>query len=65
MTMYKFTFTCVDNGGKHQCFKVKAHDKQEAIQKGFAKATKNAAGDIGSWECELDRASLLSIMSPL
>lgn len=55
---YTFVFSCVDNGGKHQCFKVKAVDKQEAIQKGFEKAKKHAEGDIYSWECELDRAVL-------
>lgn len=58
MAMYKFIFTCIDNGGMHQCIKLKAHDKQEAIHKGFEKASKKAKGDITSWECELDRSSL-------
>ena len=65
MAMYKFTFTCIDDGGKHQCIKVKAHDISEAIHKGFEKARKKANGDITSWECELDQASLLSIIEPL
>ena len=56
---YQFVFSCVDNGGKHQTGKVKAVDKQEAIQKGFKKAMKKATGDICAWECELDRAALL------
>ena len=57
---YTFVFSCNDNGGKSQCFKVKASDKHEAIQKGFEKAKKNAKSDIcPSWKCELDRSSLL------
>lgn len=56
---YTFIFSCIDNGGKHQVVKVKAIDKQEAIQKGFKKAMKKSAGDIIDWECKLDVGSLL------
>lgn len=60
MKKYTFIFTCTDNGGKHQTFKVKAADMQEAIRKGFKTAKKNAAGDInGSWDCHLDYASVM------
>lgn len=51
--MYKWTFTAHDNGGKKQCFTVKANDKTSAIKKGMEKAKKNAAGDITSWDCKL------------
>ncbi len=51
---YIWTFTCRDNGGKFQVFKIKASDKTSAINKGFAKAKKNANGDIGSWDCKLN-----------
>lgn len=37
---YTWTFTCRDNGGKFQVFKIKASDKTSAINKGFAKAKK-------------------------
>ena len=53
MTKYTFIFTAHDNGGKRQTFTVKAEDKKEAIEKGFKKARKNAAGDINSWDCRL------------
>ena len=36
-----------------QFFKVKAGSKPEAIEKGFKRARKGAAGDITSWECRL------------
>lgn len=50
MTNYKFSFHCVDNGGKHQAFTVSAPSKAAAIDK----ALKNAAGDIcGTWEIRL------------
>lgn len=52
--MALWSFSCSDNGGKKQFLKVKADSKTEAIQKGFAKAKKNAKGDIGyNWECRL------------
>ena len=53
MTSYTWEFRCIDNGGKHQYFKIKARDKTAAINAGFAKAEKNAAGDITSWDCRL------------
>lgn len=52
---YYFSFSCIDNGGKRQFFKVKAKDKQSAIEKGLKKARKNAAGDINNWDCTLVR----------
>lgn len=51
--MYKWRFTCNDNGGKRQSFIVKASSKTDAIAKGFKKARKNAAGDIIAWDCKL------------
>ena len=48
-----WSFYCTDNGGKRQMFTVKAKDKDEAIEKGFKKANKNAKGDIINWECRL------------
>lgn len=54
MTNYKFSFHCVDNGGKHQAFTVSAPSKAAAIDKALKKAQKNAAGDIcGTWEIRL------------
>lgn len=54
MTNYKFSFHCVDNGGKHQAFIVSAPNKAAAIDKALKKVRKNAAGDIcGSWEIRL------------
>lgn len=55
MVKYDWRFSCVDNGGKHQNFIVKASSKDEAIRKGFDKASKNSAGEIypGSWNCKL------------
>lgn len=54
MTNYKFSFHCVDNGGKHQAFTVSALNKAAAIEKAMKKARKNAAGDIcGTWEIRL------------
>lgn len=44
MTNYKFSFHCVDNGGKHQAFTVSAPNKAAAIEKAMKKARKNAAG---------------------
>lgn len=56
--MAKWSFSCNDNGGKRQSFKVTAGSKQEAITKGFEKARKNASGDINpsSWTCKLLQA---------
>lgn len=52
--MATWQFTARDNGGKYQTFKVKAPDKTEAIRKGFERAKKHAAGDIGfGWDCRL------------
>lgn len=51
MTKYKFTFYCIDNGGKKQCFTVKAVDKAAAIAAGMERAKKHAAGNINNWEC--------------
>ena len=51
---YKWTFTCRDNGGKYQAFKISASDKTSAINKGIAKARKNASGDIITWDCKLN-----------
>lgn len=51
---YKFSFRCVDNGGKRQAFTVSAPSKAAAIEKALKKAEKNAAGDIcGRWELKL------------
>lgn len=51
--MYKWTFTARDNGGKYQCFSVKAGSKAIAIEKGMERAKKHAAGDITTWDCKL------------
>lgn len=52
--MAKWSFSCVDNGGKRQAFTVIASSKQEAEKKAFLRAKKHAAGDIGySWQCKL------------
>ena len=51
-----YLFSCYfsDNSGKKQVFTVKAKDKQSAIEKAFAKAKKNAKGDINpNWEVKL------------
>ena len=48
-----WSFTCIDNGGKRQSLKIKAADKQTAINKGFEKARKEAKGDITTWGCSL------------
>lgn len=53
MKGYKFNFYCVDNSGKRQSFTVTAPDKQTAIDKGFTRAKKHAAGDIITWDCSL------------
>lgn len=53
--MGEFYYSCTDNGGKKQLFKVKACSKLEAIKKGRAKAEKKAAGDINIWDCKLIR----------
>ena len=52
--MYTFTFTARDNGGRFQCFSVKANDKKEAIRKGLCKAKAKAKGDIAYWDCKLN-----------
>lgn len=52
---HKFSFYCIDNGGKRQAFTVTASDKREAIEKGMKKAKKNAKGDLNNWECKLIR----------
>lgn len=52
-TMAKWTYTARDNGGKYQVLTVTANSKPEAIEKGFVKAKKNAAGDIITWNCKL------------
>ena len=46
-------YSCIDNGGKRQFFKVTASSKIEAIKKGSTRAKKKAAGDITSWDCYL------------
>lgn len=51
--MAKWTYTARDNGGKYQVLTVTANSKPEAIEKGFVKAKKNAAGDIITWNCKL------------
>jgi len=44
----KHVFSChfCDNSGKSQNFTVKASNKQEAIEKAFSRAKKNARGDL-------------------
>ena len=44
--MFKFACHFVDNSGKSQSFTVKASHKQEAIEKAFIRAKKNAKGDL-------------------
>ena len=51
--MAKWTYTAIDNGRKHQTFTVTAASKPEAIEKGFTRAKKRAAGDIITWTCKL------------
>lgn len=53
MFEYRFTFTCIDNGGFRQCFTIRAMDKKEAITKGLAKARRNAKGDLNNWDCRM------------
>lgn len=54
---HTFIFSCIDNGGGHQIFEVRAIDKREAIRKGMKTAKKFACGDIcGDWECKLKKA---------
>lgn len=53
MINYTWQFSCIDNGGLHQYFKVKAPDKTKAIKKAFDKANRCAKGDIINWECKL------------
>lgn len=55
-TMAKWSFNCIDNGGKKQFFTITAGDKTTAIKKGFEKAKKNAKGDINNWDCKLKSA---------
>lgn len=54
--MSTFSFFCIDNGQKRQGFSVKANSKSEAEKKAFAKAKKNAKGDIIFLECRLSIA---------
>lgn len=54
--MAKWSFTCIDNGGKHQHITVQSASKPEAIQKAWNKAKAKAAGDITNWNCTLIRA---------
>ena len=54
--MAKWTFMAHDNGGKRQIITVTAGNKTDAINKGFEKAKKNAAGDINTWTCTLKSA---------
>ena len=56
LKMSKWSFYCIDNKKKKQFFTVSAKDKTSAIEKGFAKAKKNAKGDVNNWECKLVRA---------
>jgi len=47
-------FHITDNGGGHHNFTIKAASKQEAIDKGFARAKKKAKGDLSAhWDCRL------------
>lgn len=48
-------FNCyfIDNSGKKQSFTVRAKDKQQAIEKAFKKAKKDAHGDIINWCIQL------------
>ena len=52
-TMAKWSFYAIDNGGKKQSFTIKANSKPEAIEKGYKRAKKNAAGDFNNWDCKL------------
>ena len=54
--MFNWRFWCIDNGGKRQCFEVKAGSKADATRKAFDRARKHAAGDIHAWSCDLIRA---------
>ena len=55
--MAKWSFSIGDNSGKRQIFTVSAKDKQEAIEKGFKRAKKNAKGDLSfHWDCRLIQA---------
>ena len=50
---YKWFFSCRDVTGKYQHFPVFAKDKDAAIRKGIAKASRNAGGTITEWHCAL------------
>ena len=55
--MAKWSFNCIDNGGKKQFFTVSAPDKITAIKKGMERAKKHASGDISpTWTCKLIKA---------
>ena len=55
--MATWYFSCLDNGGYKQIFKVKANSKPEAIDKAMTKARKKAKGSIGyDWKCWLHSA---------
>jgi len=52
-----WSFSGVDNGGKHHNYTIKASSKDEAIRKAFEKVRKNAKGDLyPTWNCRLIRA---------
>ena len=44
--MFKFSCRFTDNSGKVQTFTIKAPNKQQAIEKAFTHAKKNAKGDL-------------------
>ena len=54
--MAKWAFYFIDNSGKKQFLTISANSKPEAIEKGFIKAKKSAAGDCNNWDCKLIRA---------
>ena len=51
--MFTFWFEYFDNGGKRQCFRVRAKNKMYAIDTGMRRAKKHAKGDCIHWDCGL------------
>ena len=51
MRDYRWSFFCSDTAGKAQRFDIRAVSSAEAVDKGIARASLYAKGDICSWNC--------------
>ena len=47
-----FRFSFRDNSGYKKVYLIKGCSRQDALEKGFARARRDARGDVTTWHCD-------------